>query len=182
MKIPNFILVFIFGLTSFNLFGQTSDSSNWKHLVVYGDEFIFGVKEPDNWLGDIDNAKKYQANIIFYKSKVDFENGGVLIQVYSFRKQDEKTEDDLEYDIKSYKEKYKDLKEQTFLVSHKNYKCYSKMVYVENVFYQYTVYINPGLKYKRGLSVAMNIQFLPATDEQLKAFREIISSLLMMKG
>ena len=53
---------------------------------------------------------------------------------------------------------------------------------MKDEFYQYTVYVNPGTKYKSGLSVGMNISKRAATEEELKKFREIISSLLMLKG
>ena len=181
----HFIKLFLFlalGPLTFNCYGQTSDTAKMSSLVVYGDEFMFSVHEPDGWKGDIDNAKDYYANIIFYKSKEDIDNGGALIQVFNFNKQDEKTENDLQSDIKTYIDKYKDLKQQDFSVTHKEYKCYSKLVYVENAVYQYIVYLNPGKKYKSGLSVAMNISKRPATEEELKAFREIIPSLIMLKG
>jgi len=181
-RLTTLILFFFFGLTSLNTFGQTSDTSKWKNLIVYGKDFSFGVKEPEGWKGDIDHAADYNSNIIFYKSKEDLDNGGALVQVYNFSKQDEKTEEDLKYDIKSYEDKYQDLKKEDLKVSHKEYKCYSKMVYVKNKFYQYTVYVNPGVKYKSGVSVAMNISKRPATEDELKAFREIIASLVMLKG
>ena len=145
--------------------------------MVYGDSFMFSVKEPDGWTGDIDQAKDYYSNVIFYKSMDDVKKGGPLIQVLTFRKEDEHTEKDLEYDIKRYKDKSKNLKQQDIPAHHKEYKCYSKMVYVENEFYQYTVYLNPGIKYKNGLSVAMNISKRAATADELKAFQTIIESL-----
>lgn len=176
------LILFIFVLTSLKSFGQTSDTSKVDNLMVYGDGFIFSVNEPVGWTGDIDIAKDYYSNIVFYTSKDDIKKGGALIQVYSFNKQDEKTEKDLEYDIKSYKDKYKNLKQQDFLVSHKEYKCFSKLVYVDEEFYQYTVYVNPGPKFKTGVSMAMNISNRPATEQELQAFRQIISSLIMLKG
>jgi|APGre2960657468_1045069.scaffolds.fasta_scaffold67740_2 hypothetical protein len=176
------LALFIIGLTSLNSFGQTSDTSKMDNLMVYGDGFIFSVKEPNGWTGDIDIAKDYFSNIVFYTSKDDIKKGGALIQVYSFSKQDEKTEKDLEYDIKTYKDKYKNLKQQDFLVSHKEYKCFSKLAYVDKEFYQYTVYVNPGSKFKTGVSIAMNISKQPATEQELQAFIQIISSLIMLKG
>lgn len=177
-----FYFLLLFGLTTVGIFGQLADTTKMNSLMVYGDDFMFSVKEPDGWIGDIDNAKQYYSNIIFYKSKEDLDKGGALIQVYNFHKQDEKTEKDLEYDIKSYKDKYKNLKQQDLVVGHKEYKCYSKTVYVENDFYQYTVYVNTGTKYKSGISVSMNISRKPATEYELKAFKEIIASLTMFKG
>lgn len=177
-----FYLFLIFGLTALNIFGQTSDTATMNTLMVYSDGFAFSVKEPDSWIGDMDNAKQFYSSIIFYKSKEELKNGGAVIQVYSFSKRDEHTEKDLEYDIKSYREKYKNLKQQDLFVSHKDYKCYGKTVYVKHNFYQYTVYVNPGGKYKSGLSVSMNVSKRPATGDELKAFKEIIASLIMFKG
>jgi hypothetical protein len=126
----HFYFLILFVLATNVIFGQISDTTKMNGLIIYGDGFIFSVKEPDGWTGDIDNAKQYYSNIIFYKSKEDLDKGGVLIQVYNFSKQDEKTNKDLEYDVKSYKDKYKELKQQDLLVTHKEYKCYSKTVYV----------------------------------------------------
>ena len=150
--------------------------------MVYGDSFIFSVKEPSGWTGDTKIAKKYYSNIVFYKSKSDFKNGGALIQVLNFNKLDEQTENDLIYDINSSKKDYKNIFEQELIVEHKDYKCFSKLIYVPDKFYQYLVYINPGQIYKSGISVSMDISKRPATEDELKAFREIISSLILMKG
>ncbi|MDB5281412.1 MAG: hypothetical protein JWO06_487 [Bacteroidota bacterium] len=183
MKRPIKILAFLLvAFATFKGIAQTSDSVKMGSLMVYGDGFAFGVKEPDGWTGDIDLAKEYFANIVFYKSKADIKNGGALIQVYHFNKEDEDTEKDLAYDIKQYKDKYKNLKQEKFLVSHISYKCFAKLVFVEEEFYQYLVYVNPGPKYKGGASFAMNISKRPATEEELKAFKQIISSFIMMKG
>jgi len=175
-------LLLILVLTTFDSFGQTKDTSKKDNLVVYGDGFMFSVKEPTGWIGDIDVAKEYSANIVFYKTKSDLKSVGTLIQAYNFGKQDEKTEKDLEYDVKGYQDKYKSLKQQDLVVNHKDYKCFSKLVYVEGSFYQYIVYVNPGSKYKSGVSIAMNISKRQATEEELNAFKQIVASLIMFKG
>jgi hypothetical protein len=177
-----FYFSLLFVLATIKIFGQVTDTTKINSLMVYGENFMFSVKEPDGWIGDIDNARQYYSNIIFYKSKEDLNKGGALIQVYNFNKQDEKTEKDLEYDIKSYKKDYSELKQQDLAVSHKEYKCYSKTIYVENDFYQYIVYVNPGTNFKSGISVSMNTSKRPATEDELKAFKEIIASLIMFKG
>lgn len=169
-------------LISKDSLGQSVESSKKDNLIIYGEGFIFSVKEPNGWTGDMDLAEEYDANIIFYKNIDEIKKGGAIIQVYCFGKQDEKTEKDLQADIKSYKDKYKNLKQQDFLVSHKAYKCFSKLVFVDNDFYQYIVYVNPGSKYQKGISIAMNISKRKATEQELQAFKEIISSLIMLKG
>ena len=181
-KLLKILVLFVFGLTTMTCFGQTKDTSKMDVLMVYGDSFIFSVKEPDGWTGDTKIAHKYYSNIVFYKSIADFNKGGALVQVYNFKKHDEQTENDLIYDINGYKKKYTNLIEQELIVGHKDYKCFSKVIYVPDKFYQYIVYVNPGQKYKSGISISMNISKREATEEELKAFREIISSLVMMKG
>ena len=44
---------------------QTKTDKSIDNLMVYGDGFTFSLKEPQGWTGDIDNAAKYQANIVF---------------------------------------------------------------------------------------------------------------------
>jgi len=163
-----------FGLfLSYSSFSQTKDSS----FLVFGDGFSFSVKEPKGWTGDIESAKKYEANIIFYKDKTELESGGAIIQILAFTKQDEQTNKDLEADITSYKRDYPKAKLQNFDANHKEYKCFSKIVYVDKSFYQYIVYVNGGTKYKTGLSVAMNISKRPATPDELKSYLDIVTSL-----
>jgi hypothetical protein len=154
-------------------FAQNKDSS----LLVFGDGFSFSIKEPPGWKGDIENAKKYDANIILYKDKAELKNGGAIVQVLAFTKQDEQTNKDLEADVASYKRDYPKAKFQDFKVKHKSYKTYSKLVFIDKKFYQYIVYINGGSKYKTGFSVAMNILNRQATQEELQSYLDIIASL-----
>lgn len=175
------LALFVLGLTTRNSFGQSTLFTKTDTIVVYGNDFAFKVNAKIGWIGDIDLAKQYYSNIIFFKSKDELKNGGAIIQINVFKKQDEKTEKDLEYDIKSYIDKYKDLKKQELIVSNKEYKCFSMHIYVDKVFYMYTAYINPGVNFKKGFSVSMNVSKRNATEEELTAFREIIASLVMLK-
>lgn len=171
------LAILSFGLLlSDSLFSQTKDSS----LMVFGDDFIFSVKEPNAWRGDIENASQYGANIIFYKKNTKLESDEPLIQVLAFKKHDEQTNKDLEADIASYKKDYPKAKLQDFEARHKNYKCFSKLVYVEKSFYQYIVYMNGGQKYKTAFSVAMNISRRPATQAEIKSYLFIIESLTIV--
>ena len=160
---------------------QTKADTTMDNLMVYGDNFTFSLKEPQGWIGDIDNAAKYQSNIIFYMTKSDLINGGALIQAYTFSKHDENTIEDLNYDINSYKKEYPTLKEQNIEAKHNAYMTFSKLIYVDNNFFQYITYINPGSKYHNGVSIAMNISKRPATEKELSAYRQIVNSLIMFK-
>lgn len=148
-------------------------------LIVYGDGFSFSVHEPEGWVGDIDKAAAYHANIIFYPEGGDPEKVA-LVQVALFHKQDEKTADDLAYDVKSYAQQYPDLQKEDFRADHKDYRVFSKLAFVKKEFYQYIAYVNAGEKFSEGFSVGMNIAKRPASDEEMKAYRDIIASLWMM--
>lgn len=115
-----------------NISCQKSGSKEMTSLMVYGNDFSFGIKEPDGWIGDIENAPKYHSNIIFYKSKEELENGGALVQVRVFTKQDENTIDDLEYDLNGYRKDYLELEEENLSIKHENYQCYSKIVWTSS--------------------------------------------------
>lgn len=166
-------------------FGQKMNGlkDTTDNIIIYGDSFIFSIHEPVGWNGNVENAKNYNANIIFYKSKEDLKkSGGTLIQIITYKKIDEEVNKDLELDISTIKEKNHDLIQQNLEVSNKNnFPCFSKLVYVENIFYQYIAYINPGNKFHNSFSVSMNIPKRPATTEELSAFREIISTLVVFK-
>ncbi|MBI3500442.1 MAG: hypothetical protein HY063_01505 [Bacteroidetes bacterium] len=157
----------------------TKDAAD--NIIIYGDSFLFSIHEPKGWTGDVDNAKNYNSNIIFYQSKEGLKKN-TLIQVLTYKKQDEEVNKDLESDVSNFKEKNHDLKEQTNEVSNKKmYPAFSKLVYVENVFYQYIAYVNPGKEFHNAFSVSMNIAKRTATKEEISAFKEIVSSLVVFK-
>lgn len=102
------------------------------------------------------------------------------MHVALFHKQDKKTADDLAYDVKSYEDRYPGLHTGEFHADHKDYGVFSKLVWVKDEFHQYIAYVNAGKEFSSGFSVAMNIPKRPATEAELKAYREIIASLWMM--
>ena len=170
---------FLLIVNSACLFAQKKDTAD--NIIIYGDSFLFSIHEPNGWHGDVDNAKNHNANIIFYKTKEDFKKGGTAIHVLTYKKADEEVNKDLEYEISTIKEKNHDLKQQNIDVYSKSNSCFSKLVYVENTFYQYIAYINPGAQFHNAFSVSMNISKRPASKEELAAFKEIISTLVVFK-
>jgi len=113
-------------------------------LIVYGEGFAFGVKEPQGWVGDTQNSRQFGANIIFYQKSETVENAKTLIRILVAKKADENTKADLEYSMESYKSKYKDIKFKDIDVSHPTYKTFPKLFFMPDTFFEYVVYINPG--------------------------------------
>ncbi|MFZ1685954.1 MAG: hypothetical protein WAU70_00915 [Flavobacteriales bacterium] len=179
MSYVRYIVAAIVLLIAADTQAQDADSSAMKSLIVYGDGFSFGVKEPQGWTGDIDRAAEYHSNIVFYPVGEDPDKAA-LVQVSAFQKQDEKTQNDLAFDVKSYEQQHASLKKEDLAASHKEYRVFAKLVFVKDEFFQYIAYVNPGQKFGKGFSVAMNVQKRRATDEELKAFLETITSLRMI--
>src|ERR1051326_37756 len=128
MKKLLFALVLI--LNSLLLFSQKKDTAD--NIIIYGDSFLFSIHEPTGWNGDAESAKNFNANIIFYKSKADFQKGGTFIQILTYKKQDEQVEKDLDYEVSTIKEKNHDLKQKDIDADNdKLYPDYSKLIYVE---------------------------------------------------
>jgi hypothetical protein len=149
-------------------------------LLVYGDGFVFGVKEPAGWKADTINAAKLDANILFYRSKESFSNHGPLIYIRLNKKADENVEEDLQYDMKQYRDRFPKIQFSDISVSHESFSLYAKLFYEPNNFYEYVTYINPGKGKPFTLSAAMNVQKKEANAEELAAYKEIIASLILI--
>jgi len=156
---------------------QTSNSK-LDRLIVYGDGFAFGVKEPDQWQADTkDLARRYSVNILFAPAKNNGE-GNVNIRVRVNKKVDENTIEDLNYDMQQYKKEYPKAEFKDLSIEHPEYKTCAKLVYLPDHFYEYVAYINPGPATKFEFSAAMSKQSKPATPEELNAFETVLKSLL----
>lgn len=153
--------------------GEKSD-----RILVYGDDFLFGVKEPTGWHGDTDSAANYSANIIFTRPDQDSTSPYGIIRVCVNDKVDENTVEDLAYDMKEYKQKYAGIKFGDLPVQHSKYKCFSKIFFIEKDFYEYVTYINPGKEFTYALSVSLSKKDVRATEEELSAYKVVVSSLL----
>ncbi len=150
-------------------------------LLVYGEGFIFGVKEPSGWKADTSNAANVHANILFYKPGESFQTAKALIFVRVNKKSDEYIEKDLEWDMEQYKKRYPKVQFKDIPVSHPKYKTYSKLFYIKETFYEYVTYINPGEGKPVALSAAMNLQRNEASKEALAAYQQVIETLVLLK-
>lgn len=149
-------------------------------LLVYGDGFMFSVKEPTGWVGDTKNSSKYSANIIFYPASQSFETAQTIIRVLIADKTDENIQADLASDMKQYKEQYAGVKFKSLAVTHPTYRTFPKLFTVPGSFYEYVTYVNPGPQKKLMFSVSMNKQKSEATSDDLVVYQKIISSLLLL--
>src|SRR5438067_12394823 len=50
-------------------------------VIVHGDGFAFGVKEPPAWRADLGHASRFGAHVLFYQTKHALRGGANLIMV-----------------------------------------------------------------------------------------------------
>lgn len=153
-----------------------------QRLIVYGDGFAFGIKEPDQWHADTEElARKYNVNIVLAPAKKD-PDSDVTIRVRVNKKIDENTIEDLNYDMQQYKKDYPKAEFTDISIEHPEYKTFAKLVYLPKQFYEYVAYINPGPVTKFEFSVAMSKKSKPATPDEVKAFESVLKSLLWISA
>lgn len=150
-------------------------------LIVFGQGFLFSVKEPQGWKGDTTNAAKYSSNIIFYpKSSHSIADAPTIIRVLIVNKTDEHINLDLQSDMNAYHAKYPDIRFSALNVVHAGYAVVAKLFYIPREFYEYVAYVNPGPSSKLMFSVAMNIQGAKASSGEMNAYRKCVASLEML--
>jgi hypothetical protein len=127
-------------------------------LFVYGQGFVFSVKEPEGWIGDTINAEKLSANIIFYPASQKLDKAQTIIRVLIAKKTDENIAEDLASDMKGYRDQYPNVLFQDISISHPKYQVLPKLFTVQGNFYEYVAYMNPEPAKKLMFSVSMNKQ------------------------
>ena len=154
--------------------------SELHDLIVYGQGFIFSVKEPPGWKGDTDNAQKFSSNLILYPESSSIEHAPAIIRIVIVDKTDERIGLDLDADMKGYRARFPNIRFATLHVTHPAYASVAKVFYLPGNFYEYVTYINPGPSRKLMFSVAMNIHGRQANGAEMTAYRRCIASLDML--
>jgi hypothetical protein len=150
-------------------------------LLVYGDDFMFSVKEPHGWSGDTTTAGKFESNVILHEAGQPAGSILGLIRIRVNTKVDENTSADLEEDQRSYKAQYPKVQFKDISVRHSKYLCLAKVFYIPGEFYEYVAYVNPGRTKPFLFSVSMNTQKSEASPKELEAFKSAVQSLTLLK-
>ena len=162
--------------------GKAQTPPKLNNLIIYGDGFAFGVKEPDGWHGDTDKiASKYHVNVVFLPQEKSVKDD-VTIRVRVNHKVDENTIEDLNYDMKGYTRDYPASQFSDLNLAHAEYKTFARTLFVPNLFYEYVAYVNPGSGKPNVFSVAMSKRTEPATEAELKAYEAILKSLVWLSA
>ena len=148
-------------------------------LLVYGDGFIFSIKEPPGWRGDTENAEKFSANVVLHEAGKPQNSFTGLIRVSLNDKTDENIAEDMAADMREYRDQYPKVQFRELAVNHPNYKSLSKVFYQAGEFYEYVAYVNPGPKRKFLFSVSMKTGKTEANEKELAAYKSAIQSLTL---
>jgi hypothetical protein len=159
------------------------DTAADDSTLVFGDGFVFSVKEPDGWhciCGQA--ASEYQVNAVFFPTSAQSRAHHVAIRVRVNQKSDENTLEDLKADMRQYKRRYPKVQFAVLDVAHAEYRTYTKLFAFPNDFYDYVGYVNPGPNSTFTLSVAMSKGKILATQEELAAYAKVLRSLHVFTG
>jgi len=150
-------------------------------LLIYGDNFTVSAQEPNGWKADSTNAASYHEKLAFYQNKENIQNARTVIRIQVAAKTDENTIEDLNYDMETYRKQYPKVQFKDVSVKHAAYKAYPKLFYVENSFYEYVTYLNPGRNYHYNIIVSMNVQKTEASKEEMQAYSFVVESIRALK-
>ncbi len=150
-------------------------------VMIYGDNFMVSAREPDGWKSESKIDSLYNENLAFYRKNESRATAQAVIRILISEKTDENTIEDLKYDMEKYRKQYPGVQFKDLSIKHPGYKTYSKLFYVENKFYEYVTYINPGMRFQYILSVSMNVSRREASEDDMKAYSSVIESLSALK-
>jgi hypothetical protein len=148
-------------------------------LTVTTKEYAFTVHTPEGWEGDTEGAKKYQGSVYFSQKAETANPGGAKILVSVPPKLDENLGLRLQGEIQSSLKQYPQLELGDLDVKHPRYETFQKEISQAGNFYQYVTYLNPGSLYGYAFSVERSKKKVPATPEELAAYKDIVQSLTM---
>lgn len=146
-------------------------------LVVFSDDFMFSVKEPEGWTADIENAPKLSSGVVFYREGETFENRSDTISIRISKKVDEDTAKDLSHDMEQFKTLYPDVEFLPLKAPRKGYISFSKIFAIKNSSYHYVCYVNPGKESPYLFIVFMKKEKKKADKQELKAFQEVVKTI-----
>jgi hypothetical protein len=175
------ILFWVYFVVLAGVTQRSNAQQKLDQLLVYGDDFIFSVKEPSGWNGDTTNAGKFQSNVVLHETGQPPESFSGLIRIRVNDKVDENTSADMAEDMRSYRARYPKVRFKDLSVGNPQYRCLAKVFYVPGEFYEYVTYVNPGPKKPVLFSISMSSEKSEASVRELEAYGSAVKSLMLLK-
>jgi len=133
------------GLWSIMIFflAVTVGSSQMDQLLIYGNGWMFNVKEPKGWIGHTEDAYRYRVNIYFCLGKKSFDKSPVVMHISVNNKRGETLQQKMDSDVADYKKQHKKLELQEFPISEPAYKVLSKKYSYDDKTTDYVCFLDP---------------------------------------
>jgi hypothetical protein len=149
-------------------------------LLVHGNGFVFGVREPPGWHGSIEEAARLSSNVVFYRQGESADAAVALLRIRINDKTGENLDADLQADMDHYRTQYPKVEFRNLTVPHPSYRVVAKLFALPGEWYEYVAYVNPGPGKPWIFGAAMNKQRAEATAEELGVFRKVVASLELL--
>ena len=146
-------------------------------LVVYADDVMFMVKEPEGWFGDLENAKDIGAAVVLYRPEDASKESGTIIHVQVLTKVDENTQEDLNHDMQQFREYHPDVQFRDLKVKHPSYRSFSKIFVIPKQKHDYLTFLNPGKQIPYLFLAVMKTGTKEASKAELQAYRSLVRSI-----
>lgn len=174
-----FIAVAIFSICNI-FFGQNAEKMDT--LLLNGDDWVFSVKEPSGWIGTTEGAEKLPSNVYFYPDPPNDMEARPLIYIQLTDKSEENMEKVIKEDMRIFKKNHKNTKFKGIAVNHGNYNTAGKVFMVDNEFYEYVTFLNPGKEIKYQMAIIMRVYKREANAKELDAYKSTVSSIHWFEG
>lgn len=119
-------------------------SSQMDHLLIFGDGWMFNVKEPTGWTGHTEDAYRYRVNAYFCLGKKSFNKSPVVMHITINSKRGDTLQQIINSDIADYKKRHKKLELQEFPISELGYEVLSKKYSYDENTIDYVCILDPN--------------------------------------
>jgi hypothetical protein len=115
-------------------------------LIIYGKDFSFGVKEPENWHCYTEDAYRYKLNAYFCLEKTNIDSSPAIMNIRVLDKHGYSVQHNLAFDMEKYRKQTNKAEFLAFNVGKLRYEYASKKYLIDNLTADYVCYIDPGDK------------------------------------
>ena len=155
-----------------------ADTPDQGYAVMSG-QYMYVVKPPAGWVGDMKNASEYQCDILIYpqSGKVTQDTPIVTIALWP-KEQSVSVATELHNDMARWSKRYPNTSFQDFAVARKGFQSYAKIYFVPGVYTDYVAYLDPGAQLPYYFIVSLQPGHRPKADDfELGALTAIVKSL-----
>jgi len=122
----------------------TVGSSQMDQLLIYGNGWMFNVKEPKGWRCYTEDAYRYHMNAYFCLGKKNINNSPATMNIEVLRKGGKTLQERLAIDMEDYKKQSKSLEFLDFLVDGIKYESISKIYIINDKTTDYVCFLDPS--------------------------------------